>query len=175
MSTDPRPAKRGKTPKERLAYWLAVWFGVGLLPIAPGTWASLVALVLGVPILKFHGPFSLGIAIIIIMITGSWASALHQQISGFHDRGEVVIDEVVGQWITLLPLGFFTITQWQALDLLLAFVLFRGFDILKPWPIDIMDLRLKGGRGVMLDDVAAGLFAAAVLSLMAIGIPGRPM
>ncbi len=175
MSTDPRPVKRGNTPKERLAYWLAVWFGVGLLPFAPGTWGSLVALVLGLPILKYFGPTGLAIAIVFVMIAGIWASGLHQQISGLHDRGEVVIDEVVGQWITLLPLGFFTVTQSEALDIFLAFLLFRGFDIIKPWPIDIMDLRLKGGRGVMLDDVAAGLFAAAVLGLLAIGIPGRQM
>lgn len=168
-------AKRGKTAKERLAYWLAVWFGAGLLPRAPGTWGSLVALAMAVPILEFHGPMGLAIAIVIVMITGIWASELHQQISGGHDRGEVVIDEVVGQWITLLPLGFFTVTRWQGVDLLLAFLLFRGFDIFKPWPIDILDRRLQGGRGVMLDDVAAGLFAATVLGLLAVAISGRPM
>lgn len=168
-------AKRGNTPKERLAYWLVVWFGAGLLPLAPGTWGSLVALGMGVPLLKLCGPMGLAIAIIIVLITGIWASALHQQISGNHDQGEVVIDEVAGQWIAMLPLGYFTVTQWEALDLLLAFLLFRVFDIFKPWPIDIMDKRMKGGRGVMLDDVAAGLFAAVVLGLMAIGIPGRPM
>lgn len=169
------PAKRGNTAKERAAYWLAVWFGAGLLPRAPGTWGSLIALFMGAGILGLWGVGALGLGIVIVVITGIWAAELHQQISGWHDRGEVVIDEVAGQWITLLPLGFFTVTQSQALDLFLAFLLFRGFDIIKPWPVDIIDLRLKGGRGVMLDDVAAGLYAAAALSIMAIGIPGRPM
>lgn len=171
----PKPPKRGNTAKERLAYWLAVWFGAGLLPVAPGTWASLIALFMGAALLELWDSAGLGIGIVFVVITGVWAAGLHKQISGWHDRSEVVIDEVAGQWITLLPLGFFTITQWQALDLLLAFLLFRVFDIIKPWPIDIIDLRLKGGRGVMLDDIAAGLYAAAALGIIAIGIPGRPM
>lgn len=167
--------KRGETPKERLAYWLAVWFGVGLLPFAPGTWGSLVALFMGFAILKFWGVAALVYGIVILFVIGTWAASLHQEIRNRHDQSEVVIDEVAGQWIALLPLGFFTVTQWEAVDLLLAFLLFRAFDIFKPWPIDIMDLRLKGGRGVMLDDAAAGLFAAASLAIIAIGIPGRPM
>lgn len=170
-----RAGNRGNTPTERLGYWLAVWFGVGLLPFMPGTWGSAVALLLGFGILKFWGAAALIYGIILIFFIGVWASSLHQNIKKIHDQGEVVIDEVAGQWLAMLPLGFFTVTQWEAADYLLAFLLFRAFDILKPWPIDIMDLRLKGGRGVMLDDMAAGLFAAASLAIIAIGIPGRPM
>ena len=170
-----RVIRRGNTPKERLAYWLAVWFGVGLLPIMPGTWGSAVALLLGLGILKLWGAAALVYGIIIVSFIGVWAASLHRNIKNAHDQGEVVIDEVAGQWIAMLPLGFFTVTQWEAVDFLLAFLLFRAFDIIKPWPIDIMDLRLKGGRGVMLDDLAAGLFAAASLAIIAIGVPGRPM
>lgn len=164
------PSSRGdaNTPVETFAYWLAVGFGLGKLPKAPGTWGSLAAVPAGWWLLGAGGLKLLVPAIIIVTITGVWAANLHQKISGKHDLGEVVIDEVAGQWLTLAPLALLSPTGMILGDLALAFVAFRFFDILKPWPVNILDQRLKGGRGVMLDDIAAGLYAAITISLVAV-------
>ena len=106
------------------------------------------------------------IVILFIFGIGLWASNLHQECTGKHDLGEVVIDEVVGQWIALLPLYFVTISQNFWMDTLVSFTLFRIFDIKKPWPISWMDKHIGGGLGVMLDDVVAGIFAALMFVLI---------
>ncbi|MEE8295977.1 MAG: phosphatidylglycerophosphatase A [Sphingomonadales bacterium] len=148
---------------------VATLFGVGHLPKMPGTWGSLFALLIGVPAIHFI-PWYVFIGLILILIPiGIMAANTYQAKTGEHDSGKVVIDELVGQWIALAPLALavpFTFAvpfddfRWATL---LAFGLFRFFDVIKPWPISWMDKNIKGGWGVMADDIAAGVAAAMVL------------
>ncbi|WOF73776.1 phosphatidylglycerophosphatase A [Parvibaculaceae bacterium PLY_AMNH_Bact1] len=145
----------------RLAELIATWFGSGYLPKAPGTWGSLAALPFAWAILTFFpGPYVLLVASAVLLPVGVWASTRHSETLGTHDAGEIVVDEVVGQWI-VLSVAPFSLLGWLA-----AFVLFRIFDVLKPWPISWIDKRISGGWGIMLDDVAAGLFGALAVSLI---------
>jgi phosphatidylglycerophosphatase A len=147
----------------RFATLIATWFGSGYLPKAPGTWGSLAALPFGWVILTvLPGALPLLTASIVLLFVGVWASSLHSDMLGTHDAGEIVVDEVVGQWIVL------AIAPFSPLGWLAAFLLFRFFDVLKPWPISWIDARVTGGWGIMLDDVVAGLFAAiSVLAIVA--------
>ena len=151
----------------------STFFGAGLLPIAPGTWGSLVALPLGF-LLHYGGgfPFLLA-ATIIIFALGLWATDKATAGKEDHDPSEIVIDEVVGQWIALMPLSFglwhqgfepsvFPWPGWVG-----AFVLFRVFDVWKPWPVSWAD-NMHTPLGVMLDDVLAGIMAAIVVTLAAV-------
>ncbi|WP_422366790.1 phosphatidylglycerophosphatase A [Pelagibius sp.] len=134
---------------------LATWFGSGLLPGAPGTWGSLAALPFGLVILWLGGPIALALAAALVFALGLWASAVYQRGLDRKDPGEIVVDEVAGQWLALLP------TALDPLGVVLAFVFFRLFDILKPWPASWADRSLSGAPGIMLDDIFAGLYAAA--------------
>ena len=139
---------------------IATGFGIGLLPAAPGTWASLAALPCGWLIAAFGGAAGLPIAAAIIFLLGCWAAARVARASGIDDPGFVVIDEIAAQ---LLPLAIVPRDwRWYAA----AFLLFRLFDIWKPWPVNWLDRTVKGGLGIMLDDAAAALYA---LILIAIG------
>lgn len=135
----------------------ATWGGAGLLPGAPGSWGSLAALPFAWGITLASGPWGLPIAAFSIFIAGSWAAARYIRSAGQKDCQNIVIDEVAGQWLALCfaPRGFITY--------LFAFLLFRAFDILKPWPASLADRELPGGWGVMLDDMIAGAYAALVL------------
>ncbi len=133
---------------------IATWFGSGLLPGAPGTWGSLAALPFGVAILWQFGPLGLALAAAVLLLIGLWASARYQQALERKDPGEIVVDEVVGQWLALIP------SALDPLGIILAFAFFRLFDIMKPWPASWADRSLSGAPGVMLDDVFAGLYAA---------------
>ena len=157
-----------------LSFWhpaslLATWFGSGLLPRMPGTWGSLAALPFAVAITVSGGPWALLTAIVAVFFMGLWASGVYATASGAHDPGTVVIDEVAGQWLTLLPLAFTPV----ALDPVYygtAFVAFRVFDVLKPWPASYFDQKLPGAWGIMMDDIAAGVYAGAVSFGMAYAI-----
>lgn len=133
--------------------------GVGLLRPAPGTWGSALALGLAYALALLGEASALLAAILLISALGLWAADAHARQSGREDAGEIVIDEVAGQWIAALPLAYGG--PWWGW--LLAFGLFRLFDIAKPWPVGWADRRVKGGLGVMLDDWLAGALAAAVL------------
>ncbi|NBC34376.1 MAG: phosphatidylglycerophosphatase A [Alphaproteobacteria bacterium] len=143
---------------------LATWFGAGLLRGAPGTWGSLAALPFAVLIVWAFGELGLLTAAGLAFVAGIWASAVVARRSGEEDSPAIVIDEVAGQWLALVPV---------ALDLkyyALAFLLFRAADILKPWPANRADrLRgpVRGPVGVMLDDVFAGLYAGLAVWLIA--------
>lgn len=155
----------------RLAHFIATVGYVGHMRPAPGTWGSLVALPLAWLIHVLGGPWLLGIAIVAGFIKGVWATAKVTEGKEDHDPSEVVIDEVVGQWIALLPLSigaWHTGAEITALwpGWITAFVTFRAFDILKPGPIGWADRR-NDALGVMLDDVIAGVFAAIVVLLLA--------
>ena len=134
---------------------IATWFGSGLLPGAPGTWGSLAALPFGLAILWFGGPVVLALAAVLAFVLGLWASARYQSGLERKDPGEIVIDEVAGQWLALVPCAL------DPFGVVLAFVFFRLFDILKPWPANWADRSLAGAPGIMLDDMIAGLYAAA--------------
>lgn len=146
-------------------------FGVGYIRPAPGTWGSLVALPWGWLLHVLGGFPLLVIAIIAGFAKGWWATAKMTAGSDDHDPSEIVVDEVVGQWIALLPLSYAAWTR--GLDMLVmwpgwiaAFVLFRLFDIWKPWLVGWADRR-GDALGVMLDDVIAGIFAALGVMLLA--------
>lgn len=144
------------TNKIRILMMLATWFGCGLARKAPGTWGTLGALPFGMALLWLGGAYLLLPAALIISIIGFYAAATYERETGIHDAGAIVIDEVAGMWITLCAA---TLTP---LSVILAFALFRLFDILKPWPISWADRR-PGATGVMLDDILAGIIAALCL------------
>jgi phosphatidylglycerophosphatase A len=133
---------------------LATWFGCGLARFAPGTVGSLAALPCAAGLWLLGGAWLLGSAVALLFLAGLWASTRYADAAGGGDPGAVVIDEVAGQWLALVllpadPRAYF-----------LAFVLFRLFDIVKPWPIGWMDRTLESGLGIMVDDLMAGLYAA---------------
>ena len=136
---------------------LATWFGGGLVPFAPGTAGALVALPGAYLISYFTGAVGLGIGVIIVFFLGVWVANIHYQKSGSHDSKEVVIDEVAGQWLTLL------LVPADVVFYVIGFVLFRIADIAKPWPINIIDRKINNGLGVMLDDLVAGAISAIIL------------
>lgn len=139
------------------ATWAATWFGCGLMQPAPGTWGTLGALPFGIFLMMFGGIPALVIATLIVFIIGVWASNHFERMVREKDSGMIVIDEVVGVWIAMIP------AVLTSTSIALAFILFRFFDILKPWPISWLDKRIQGGMGVMVDDVLAGVFAALVM------------
>lgn len=148
----------------KLLSLLATLFGVGHFPKAPGTAGSLVALILGSVLIHYiNWQVFLGI-IMALFVVGIIAANAHQKRHGEHDSPKVVIDELVGMWVVLFPLEAFGSQLGDfRYDGVAAFILFRIFDIWKPWPVSWADKEIKGGLGVMLDDVIAGVMAAFVL------------
>ena len=139
---------------------LATFFGAGRLPKGPGTWGSLAALPLAALLMWGASPLVyMGFCLFLFPI-GTYAAEVYERKHGGHDHSEIVIDEVLGMLITLtcLPL------TWRSL--VLGFGLFRFFDILKPFPISYLDKNVRGGLGVMVDDVLAGLFANIILQVI---------
>ena len=137
---------------------LSTWFYSGLLPFAPGTFGSIAALPFAWLIVEHAGKMGLANATLIIFVIGLWASKSYMEETGKADPGEVVIDEVVGQWLVCLVI----IDNNHIGQYALALLAFRLFDILKPWPICTFDKR-HDAFGVTMDDVAAGIMGAAVL------------
>ncbi|WP_282608265.1 phosphatidylglycerophosphatase A [Pelagibius sp. Alg239-R121] len=136
---------------------IATWFGSGLLPKIPGTWGSLAALPFAAALTWLGGPWLLTAAAVAIFLIGIWASDLYARRLGREDPGSVVVDEVAGQWLTLVPVAL------EFEYYLLGFVLFRLFDIVKPWPVNLADRKLKGGFGIMADDILAAGYAVVAL------------
>ena len=137
-------------------FLIATWFGVGRSPRAPGTVGSLAALPFGAALMWMIGGWGLAAATAGLFILGTWAAHHYAARLGSDDPSEVVVDEVVGQWLPLCVLPV------EPVAYALAFISFRFFDIVKPWPICVADQRLKGGLGIMADDVLAGLAAALI-------------
>ena len=143
---------------------VAFGFGSGLAPNAPGTSGTLVGILLwwalgGLPPVPYFG------AVLALFLLGCWVCGRSAELLGVHDYGGIVFDEIVGYLIAAAPLlpGLRPTGGGGLLGVVAAFVLFRIFDIVKPWPIRALDRRVGGGLGIMIDDVVAGLFAAAVL------------
>jgi phosphatidylglycerophosphatase A len=144
---------------------LATWFGSGLLPVAPGSWASLVALPCAALLTWLGGPLLVLLAGAAVFILGIWAADAYMAATGVHDPPAIVVDEVVGQWLTL------ALVPPDPVVYALGFLLFRVLDVLKPWPADFVDRTVTGGFGVMLDDVVAGAYAGGALWLIVPWLP----
>jgi phosphatidylglycerophosphatase A len=147
-------------------FW-ATFFYVGLLRPAPGTWGSAAAVIAAWGIIEWRGYIGLAVLTLIMFVLGWAVTAMETKGKDDHDPSEIVIDEVVGQWIALLPVavglshsGASFWTLWPGV--VTAFLAFRAFDILKPGPVGWAD-RKEGPLGVMLDDVIAGVMAALVV------------
>lgn len=148
-----------KTPQTRFAILLATWFGCGYSPKAPGTAGSAAGILIAWLLISKAGLSPLWLIPLTVLLTplGIWAAGVTAREAGREDPGMVVIDEVLGQWLTAAALIHFT---WQGY--VLAFALFRIFDITKPWPIRKLE-SLHGGLGIVADDLLAGVYGAVVL------------
>ncbi len=157
-----------------MARILATAGGVGYAPIAPGTFGSALGVALFVPLSGLH-PLLFALTTATLLALGTWAADRAEHFFGQKDDGRIVIDEVVGQLLTLSPLLFFAnLAGIQLLALLGAgFLLFRLFDIWKPGPVAWAERHFAGGAGVMLDDVVAGALAALVMTPLAIFCSAR--
>ena len=136
--------------------FLAFGFGSGLAPRAPGTFGTAAA----VPLYLLMSGLSVPVysaVLLVSFLAGIWICGRASRELGVHDHGGIVWDEFVGFWITMwaVPVG-----PWWVIG---GFILFRIFDVAKPWPINWLDRRVHGGLGIMIDDVIAGMLACAVL------------
>lgn len=147
-------------PLKHPACLVSTWFGVGLIPIAPGTWGSLAALPFAWVIQSVAGPYALLAASALIFLLGWWAATVYVAHSDASDPQTVVVDEVAGQWLVL---AVAPTTFWYYFA---GLILFRIFDVAKPWPVRWADRSLKGGLGVMADDVLAGVYGAVFLFVL---------
>lgn len=156
---------------DRMVYWLGLGLGSGLPRRAPGTWGTIGGLIVAIPLLSLGFlPFLL--ITILSCFIGIWICGRTSELMKGHDDPHIVWDEWAGMWLTLLPFSYMSVTAdnfWQYISqpsslaaLLLAFVLFRFFDIIKPPPIGWADRKVAGGLGVMLDDIIAGVMALIV-------------
>ena len=138
---------------------IATWFGCGLAPFAPGTAGSLAAVAIALLLQNCCGwsPGNFGLLGLALLPVGVWASNVESTARGVKDPGQVVVDEVAGQWIALAGVS---VLDWK--NVAGAFLLFRLFDIWKPVPVRQLE-SLPGGAGIMADDAMAGLYGACVL------------
>ena len=143
----------------RLAVGLATWFGCGYFPWGPGTVGSLAAVIIAFLLHVYAGAGRVALLVItlVLLLPAIWASTETARMMNSKDPGVIVVDEVLGQWVTLLGA---TALVWKSF--LAAFVLFRIFDIWKPWPVRNFE-KLPGGTGIVTDDLAAGLYGALIL------------
>lgn len=142
---------------QRCIVFCGVGFGSGLAPKAPGTFGSAFAL-LFIPAWLALGFFNSVLIIVLMSLLGIYLCGRTAELMGVHDDGRIVWDEFAGQSISFLPLVYLGQMNW--LWVLVGFALFRLFDVWKPWPIRVIDRRVHGGFGIMLDDIIAGIWAA---------------
>ena len=145
---------------------IATSFGVGFLPVMPGTWGAILAILLWLPLYLWA---SAGVtltvtagAVVLFAVAGTWASSVSEKYWG-KDPVVACVDETVGQWISLLPITSVAVDPWWLI--LLSLVLFRLFDIYKPLGIRAME-RLPRGYGMMADDVLAGIYSVVVILIV---------
>ncbi len=163
--------------KNKISWIIATWFGSGLLPKAPGTWGSLAAIPFAYIISIYTCSYALISGIVALFFIGIWVSNKIEENVQIKDPGFIVVDEVVGQWIALLPLPFLyrildsnSFYCFSAFIVIVAFIAFRAFDIWKPWPVNYADKNISGGYGIMFDDVIAGMYALIVTSALTTAI-----
>ena len=156
-----------RVPGRRLALLLATGAGAGYAPVAPGTAGSAVGVLLHLPLAGL-GPGLFAVTILALLFLGIWAAEEAERAFERKDDGRIVIDEIVGQLIALAPLVALAprVDPRSPFWLVTGFVLFRCFDIWKPGPARWAERNLRGGAGVVLDDVVAGGFAAVTLAAM---------
>ena len=141
-------------------HFLALGFGTGYAPVMPGTFGTLAAFPL-VWLNAMHGHLWLAVCFALVAtLAGVWICGRTARDMGVHDHSSIVWDEVAGMMITMLAVPF----TW--INLLVGFLLFRFFDIVKPWPISHFDKHVHGGTGIMIDDVLAGFAALAVMQVL---------
>ena len=151
----PIPAVLLKNP----VHFLSLGFGSGLMPKAPGTFGTLAA----IPVYLLMANFSVliySIITVVLFLLGIYLCQKTTDELKVHDHSGIVFDEIVGFLITMIAVPL----TWQWI--VAGFILFRLFDILKPWPISWLDKKVHGGLGIMLDDVLAGMFSLAILQLV---------
>lgn len=141
-----------------LVHFLALGFGSGLMRSAPGTWGSLVGLALGWLLLQYLSPIIFFILTALCFALGCYLCQKTADDMGVHDHGAIVWDEIVGVFLVLLALPELSLFWCVG-----AFLAFRFFDILKPFPIRYFDHKIESGFGIMLDDVLAAIYAILVL------------
>jgi phosphatidylglycerophosphatase A len=140
----------------RAAWVIATWFGCGLVPKGPGTAGALGAIPLYALVVR-GGQVGVGVAAFFVTIVGIWAASVVARELNQKDPQRVVVDEVAGMLVTLMPLPSLS---WRGVAV--GFVLFRFFDIVKPWPVRLFE-KLPSGWGIVLDDIVAGILGAVVL------------
>jgi phosphatidylglycerophosphatase A len=154
LSTPPASGPDLRNPVQLLAFG----FGAGLAPVAPGTAGTLVGVFVYLALWSVPLPYYLGLCAL-LFLAGIWICEKTSQDLGVHDHAGIVFDEVIGFLVAAIALP----PAWPWI--LAAFVVFRVFDIVKPWPIGWLDRRVRGGLGIMLDDLLAGLATLALLQL----------
>ncbi len=174
MNVSPAPL-RAQRPVLRLAYRVATLGGLGDHVLAPGTFAgslpaAVVYLVTTALLSRIDDlAWITALGVVVATAVGIWASGTEARRRGVEDPGPVVIDEVAGQWLTFLIglIWFAPARPWDmAAFTVVGFLLFRAFDVVKPWPVRWLE-RLPGGVGIMIDDLAAAVYAGIVLALIA--------
>ena len=137
-------------------HFIATMGGIGKLPFAPGTWGSLIALVLFVILSHYINMIYLGLFVIILSV---WICEKASVNLVDKDHKSIVIDELAGMWLALMPALYLSSQSSRTSYAVLAFIIFRFFDICKPFPISYFDRNFKNGFGIVLDDLIAGFFA----------------
>ncbi|MFB2539251.1 MULTISPECIES: phosphatidylglycerophosphatase A [unclassified Acinetobacter] len=169
---------------EKIIYWLGIGLGSGLPRRAAGTWGTVGGLAVGIIVFVTLGLYAILAFIAVGLLVGNYICGKTSDLMHVHDDPHIVFDEWVGMWITLLPMFYlshldplktFPLTDFSFwANALIAFSLFRAFDIIKPFPISWADKHVSGGFGIMLDDILAGIMAmishAGLIALMAIAI-----
>lgn len=186
------PCPPTATAFEKCVYWLGIGLGSGLPKKAPGTWGTLGGLIIALPVLLLGFWGFLAMTIVGCLI-GSYICGKTSDLMNVHDDPHIVFDEWVGMWIALLPYSYFIFNGqdvheliWLGVRALITnpvmtifatilaflppFVLFRFFDIIKPFPIKWVDNNVSGGFGILIDDVLAGIMAASGVLLIAWGM-----
>lgn len=155
-------------PSDYLALSIATC-GVGYLPLMPGTFGSLLAVGIFLLLAKIAtGSLLVAVVVVLILVSivaGIWAGTRTEQLFGRKDPGRIVVDEVAGQFIALFPLTLFT--RWSTAAVIVSLILFRFFDIVKPYPANRLQ-DLNGGAGVMFDDLVAGVYAGVIVLVILI-------
>ena len=144
--------------RERAVLFLATGFFIGTVPFAPGTFGSII----GLPICFLISRLDILIAVIctiLFILFAIWMAAVAEKVLKKKDAGEIVIDEIAGLIVTFIGIPFTLKT------VIVGFIIFRAFDILKPFPIRLLEKKVAGGPGIVLDDVLAGLYANLILRL----------
>jgi len=161
---NPKIEDLNRTVMTNPVHFLAFGFGSGLAPVAPGTFGTLMAIPLYLLMMQMSlVPYLIIVAI--VCITGIWICDKSSKLLGVHDHGGIVWDEFAGFFITMIaaPAGW----VW----IVIGFVFFRIFDIWKPWPISLLDKKVDGGLGIMIDDIVAGIYALICIQLLHAFLP----